>query len=135
MFLSKSKPADDGRITTDFKQREPFSGYRPVDYKDYEPFINLKPVLDGHLSKLFAGELDEGSKNAVDPLIYDAAAKAEQDLELQKTGHTEKIHSICERRAGDKKAFERQLEQLKIALEENERELEDISERYSVNKF
>jgi len=137
MFLIKNQTKTKDSIVTDFKHRAPFGGYRPVDYEEYEPFARLKPTLDDHLEKLFAGDtsIDEGNKDVIDPLIIDMAAKAEQDLNRQQTYHIDKIHSINNRRAGDKLAFERQLEQLNTALIENEKELEDIESRYRVNKF
>lgn len=134
MFLG-DKTAKKTQDTNDFKMRGPFAGYRPVDYKDYEPFVKLKPVLEQHLTKLCAGEIDEGVKNALDPIIYDAAGKAEEDLKLQKIKHIGDINNIYERRLGDKNAFESQLVELNAALEENEREIEEIESRYQVNKF
>ena len=135
MFKIKNKSADKNNIATDFKMRSPFGTYRPVDYKEYAPFVNLKPALDGHLEKLFAGDLDEGNKDALNPLINDMAAKAEQDLNRQKVSHTESINNFYNRHVADKLAFEKQREQLKAALEENEQELEEVGQRYNVNKF
>jgi len=56
-------------------------------------------------------------------------------LQRQRIDHTDRIHSMSSRRSGDRLAFERQLEQLKAALEENQQKLEDVEARYRVNKF
>ena len=138
MFLRR--PHDTDKVnnpSTGFKSRAPYSGYRPVDYEGLSEFIDMKPVLDGYLEKLFAGDssVDEGNKDTLDPLINDMAEKAEQDLNRQRIDHTDNIHRICDRRVGDKFMFEKQLEQLKVALEENEQELDEIESRYKVNKF
>jgi hypothetical protein len=136
MFQRKKPPADK-RLTTDFKQRAPFAGYQPVDYEGYEPFLQFKPVIDGYLEKLFAagGALDEGNKDAVDPLIADMAAKAEQHLERQRIEHADKIRGFDSRRSGDQRAFARELETLQAALAQNAEELELIERRCKVAKF
>ena len=137
MLRLKNKATDKNGAVTELKLRTPFGGHRPIEYTDYAPFVSLKPELDGYIEKLFAGDnsMDEGSKDVLDNLIYDSAAKAEQDLNRQKINHMDNIHSLRDRRVGDKLAFERQLEQLKTALEENDQELEEIKARYDVNKF
>ena len=137
MFQNKHQTKATDSIVTDFKHRAPYGGYRPVDYEDYEPFIRMTSTLDSHLDKLFAGEtsIDAGNKDVIDHLIIDMAAKAEQDLNRQQIDHTDKIHSISNRRTGDRLAFERQLEQLQAELADNEHELADIESRYRVNKF
>ena len=135
MFPNKKKFKDEDNIVKSFKLRSPFGNYRPIDYKEYAPFVNFKPTLDGHLEKLFAGDLDAGNKNILDPLIIDMTEKSEQDLQRQKAGHIETINSFYNRHAADKLAFEKQREQLKSALEENEQELQEAEERYKANKF
>ena len=136
MIRNTNKTADK-QIFRDFKLRAPFAMYRPVDYQEYEPFINFKPVMDAYLKKLFAKAdgLDIGNKNAVDPLISDMAAKAEQNLKMQQIDHVDKIHAFHNRRAGDRRAFERELEALHSALAQNEEELEDIGQRHKRKKF
>ena len=134
--MFKNKPADNGDTTTNFKLRGPYGNYRPIDYKIYTPFANLRNTLDGHLAKLFAGStIDEGNKDVLDPIVNDIYAQAVQDTNKQKIDHADNIHIICNRRAGDKLGFEGQLAQLKEALEENEEELEEIQQRFKVNKF
>ncbi|MDR1464754.1 MAG: hypothetical protein LBJ11_05580 [Oscillospiraceae bacterium] len=136
-MFPRKKPAADKQLTTDFKQRAPFAGYTPVDYTSYDPFLQFQPTLDGYLDKLFAAgsALDEGNKDAVDPLIADMAAKAEQHLEQQRIEHTDKIKGFDNRRSGDQQAFERQLETLRAALAQNAEELELIERRCKVAKF
>ena len=134
MFLNRKN--EEKHIAHDFTMRAPFASYRPVDYRGFEPFLRFKPEIDGYLAKLFAEEaVDEGEKDVLDALVHDVTAKAEQDLDHQKIEHIDKIHSFYNRRVGDKRAFERELEVLNTALAENEKELEAIEERHNVNKF
>jgi len=136
MIRNKNDPTDK-QIVRDFKLRAPFATYRPVDYREYEPFIQFKPTINSYLKKLFAQKdtLDEGNKNAIDPLIADMAAKAEQHLRYQQIEHIDKIHGFYNRRVGDRHAFERELENLNTALEQNEEELEEIKQRHKSQKF
>ena len=136
MRRNKNK-AENKPIGTYFRGRVPFGNSRPVDYEEYEPFIQFKPVIDGYLDKLFAAgtALDEGNKNTLDPLITDQSAKAEQHLEQQRVEHTNSLNAFNTRRDGDKRAFERELETLREALAQNEKELNDIQRRCQVGKF
>jgi len=133
MFLNKNK--DDHDTVTDFKQRSPFAGYRPIAYKIYEPFVNFKPTLDGHLERLCATEIDAGNKGALDNAVVSMAAKATEDLKRQQAEHADQIRRICDRRRADQRAFEQEMEKLKSALTENQQALEEAEERYSANKF
>ena len=137
MILSRRKPAANEPIVKDFRQRAPFAAYRPVDYEDYQPFVEFRPMIDGYLEKLFApgNAIDSGNKNVLDNLIEDMCEKAKQYLERQKIEHTDNIHGISNRRSGDKRAFERQLETLREALAQNEQELGEIIRRCETNKF
>jgi len=137
MLLKRNKPASEQKIARDFRLRSPFGNYRPVDYESYKPFIEFKPVIDGYLDKLFATgtALDEGCKDAIDPLIADMAAKAEQHLARQRIEHANEIQGLSSRRSGDQRAFGQQLETLKEALVQNECELDAISRRCHISKF
>ena len=136
MRRDKNKP-ENKPIGTYFRGRVPFGNSRPVDYEEYEPFVSFKPIIDGYLEKLFAAgsALDEGNKDVVDPLIADMATKAEQHLEQQRIDHANSLNAFNTRRGGDKRAFERELETLREALAQNEKDLEDIQRRCKVGKF
>jgi len=99
------------------------------------PFVNFTPTIDEYLTKLFAGEIDEGNKDVLDAYITDMAAQAIEDLKKQQSAHADKIHDLYHRRVGDKLAFERHLEQLNGDLERNEEELQTIDQRQRATKF
>jgi hypothetical protein len=136
-MLQRKNKNENKHLANDFKMRAPFAAYRPVEYDGYKPFLDFKPVIDGYLEKLFAAgsALDEGNKDAIDPLIADMAAKAERHLEQQRIEHADKIHGFHHRRSGDQRAFARELETLKEAHAQNEQELEQIERRCNVAKF
>ena len=120
---------DDSRtVVNDFRLRNPFESYRTVEYRLYPALEEGKmlPLLDQHLERLFAGELDEGNGDALVSLIFGSARQALPDLRRQQADHSDTLHRFEVRRTADREDFRRLLEQVQRKLSETDEEYEEI---------
>lgn len=90
--------ADDGRVlTNDFcltiSDTYGHESYRTVEYRDYARMEEgvMIPLLDDHLNKLFAGEVDDANGDVLDDIIYGAVREALPDLNRQRYDHGDMI--------------------------------------------
>lgn len=130
------REVDDRRvIVNDFVRRAPFWSYRVKDYQIYPPFADYQKEIDAYLEKLFSGELDDGNGDVLDNLISDMFHKAKQDLNRQRQEHHDAIKSFWIRFQGDRRAFENELDLLKVSLQETIKEQPDIDKKLRKSEF
>lgn len=103
---------DDSRtVVHDFRLRltDPsYESYRTVDYRLYHKLEEdeMIPLLDDHLAKLFAGEVDSGNAGILENTIFAAAVEAVSDLRRQKVDHDDTIRRLINRRTADRQDIE-----------------------------
>ncbi len=113
MFWKKKQQAlfsavDDSRsIVNDFRLRSSvigFESYRTVEYRLYHKLeeSEMLPLIDEHLSKLFAGEVDDGNGDMLDSIIFGAAREALPDLGHQHYDHIDMIRRLTISRIADR---------------------------------
>lgn len=113
---------DDTRTTVyDFRRRmNPFESYRPAEYR-LNPYLKediVKPMLDAHLSRLFAGEIDDANGDVLDRLIFSGAREGKSDLTLQRYEHKDMIARLVARWKSDYKDLINLRDLRKYELEE-----------------
>ena len=142
MNFFKKKKHEQGKIVddtenavTDFQLRANFWSYRPIDYHEHLPFIHYMVVIDKYLEELFMGDVDSGNKDVLDDLISDITNQAIQDLKKQKPEHIDKINELYHRRCGDVDHYKNLLAEVWRLLKRNEKEYQELSQRYWENKF
>ena len=127
---------DTEQIVNDFTQRAPFWSYRPVPYEEYAPFYMYQIELDKYMDRLLnAGALDDGNGDVMTNFINDMADKAYADLAKQKTDHEDIIESFSIRSRADQEQFANELDLLRMELESNERDIDEITRRSNKEKF
>ena len=95
---------DDSRsIAYDFLLRSPYDSYRCMEYRLYHKLEEdeMLPLLDEHLEKLFAGEVDAGNSDMLDALIFSACREAAPDLMRQRYDHGDMLRRLIARRKSD----------------------------------
>lgn len=113
MFGKKRKRAlfhevDDSKsVVYDFRLRSSVTGfesYRTVEYRLYHKLeeSEMLPLLDEHLTKLFAGEVDDGNGDMLDSILFGAVREAVPDLEHQHHDHIDMIRRLTIRRIADR---------------------------------
>ena len=111
---------DDTRnIVHDFRLRVPYESYRPTEYSLYPKLDerNVIPMLDAHLEKLFAGEIDDGNGNTLDAIIFSGAREGKPDLSRQRHNHHDTINRLIVRRKTDAEDFRIMLQSLYSELD------------------
>ena len=98
---------DDTRtVVYDFRRRlTVFESYRPTEYRltpKLEEDIMI-PVLDTHLSKLFAGDIDDANADVLDQQIFSVAREGKPDLARQRYEHQDMIARLAARWVSDYK--------------------------------
>lgn len=116
---------DSMTITNDFCLRNKFESYRAVEYRLYYKLTEAEmiPVLEEHLDKLFAGELDDGNADLLDGVIFSVAREAAADLDRQHSYHLDMIRRLICRRVADR-------EDVRRIREAREAELESLKAEY-----
>lgn len=115
-------------IVYDFRRRLiKFEGYRPAEYR-LNPALKeevVKPMLDRHLAKLFAGEIDDANGDVLDRLIFSGVREGKTDLVRQRYEHMDMIARLT---AGWESDYQdiRQLRDLR------EEELEELISDYRI---
>lgn len=118
MFGKKNDQAlfnavDDSRtVVQDFRLRTTqagFESYRTVEYRLYHKLEEdeMMPRLEEHLSKLFAGEVDDGNGDMLDAILFGAAREALPDLGRQHYDHSDTIRRLIIRRKADREDIRR----------------------------
>lgn len=111
MFRRKKKQItlinnmDDSRtIVYDFRRRlTEFESYRPAEYR-LTPALEedyVKPLLDEHLSKLFAGSIDDANGDVLDRIIFAGAREGKPDLSRQRLEHKDMLARLVARYKSD----------------------------------
>ncbi|MCM1361331.1 MAG: hypothetical protein NC235_05450 [Clostridiales bacterium] len=104
---------DDSRtVVHDFRLRATqagFESYRTVEYRLYHKLEEdeMMPRLEEHLSKLFAGEVDDGNGDMLDAILFGAAREALPDLGRQHYDHSDTIRRLIIRRKADREDIRR----------------------------
>lgn len=99
---------DDSRsVVNDFRLRSTvigFESYRTVEYRLYPKLEEtvMQPLLDDHLSKLFAGEVDDGNGDMLDAILFGAAREALPDLGRQRYDHNDMLRRLIISRMADR---------------------------------
>ena len=99
---------DDSRsVVNDFILRSTkngFESYRTVEYRLYHKLQEeeMLPLLDEHLAKLFAGEVDDGNGDMLDSILFGAAREALPDLGHQHYDHIDMLRRLIIRRTADR---------------------------------
>ena len=122
-------------LLKDFRLRAPYALYRPLSYQVSGTFTNFKTVIDLHIKKLLAGEIDAGNANALDSLVADAARQAESELTHQRRVHTDQIQTFQHRRLADQLSFELERHQLQDKLDQANQERSALLLRLQSQKF
>lgn len=104
---------DDSRtVVHDFRLRATqagFESYRTVEYRLYHKLEEdeMMPRLEEHLSKLFAGEVDDGNGDMLDAILFGVAREALPDLGRQHYDHSDTIRRLIIRRKADREDIRR----------------------------
>lgn len=112
MFSKKKRPTvfnsvDDSRtVVRDFRLRATqvgFESYRATEYRLYHKLeeCEMMPRLEEHLSKLFAGEVDDANGDMLDNIIFGAAREALPDIVRQHYDHLDMLRRLIVRRKAD----------------------------------
>lgn len=122
---------DDSRaLVNDFRLRSStvYESYRTVDYKLYHRLEEneMYSELEGHLERLFAGEIDDGNGDVLDNIIFGAAREALPDLERQHLDHGDTLRRFDVRHQADHHDFTLLLKELEVELSELENERQEI---------
>lgn len=140
MFGKKKSQAlfnavDDSRtVVNDFQLRSSssptgsptgFESYRTVEYRLYHKLEEdeMLPLLDEHLAKLFAGDVDSGNCDMLDAILFGAAREALPDLGRQHYDHSDMLRRLIIRRKADR-------EDLRRIKEEREAECDAMKADY-----
>lgn len=113
MFDKKKQKAlfnavDDSRlVVNDFRLRSTvigFESYRTVEYRLYRKLEEeeMLPMLNEHLAKLFAGEVDDGNGDMLDSILFGAAREALPDLGRQHYDHIDMLRRLTISRIADR---------------------------------
>lgn len=120
---------DDSRITAyDFRLRSTilgFESYRALEYTIYPELEEsvMIPKIDAHLSKLFAGSVDDANGNMLDSIILSVARKAITDLNRQRYNHDDTLQRLIIRHNAD-------MEDIRRIVQDREKEYESIKADY-----
>lgn len=104
---------DDSRtVVHDFRLRATqagFESYRTVEYRFYHKLEEdeIMPRLEEHLSKLFAGEVDDGNGDMLDAILFGTAREALPDLGRQHYDHSDTLRRLIIRRKADREDIRR----------------------------
>lgn len=118
MFGKKKQQAlfnavDDSRsVVNDFRLRSTEIGvesYRTVEYRLYHKLgeAEMLPLLDEHLTKLFAGDVDDANGDMLCGLVIGAALEALPDLGRQHYDHSDMLRRLIIRRKADREDLRR----------------------------
>ena len=118
MFGKKKSQAlfnavDDSRtVVHDFRLRATqvgFESYRATEYRLYHKLeeCEMMPRLEEHLSKLFAGEVDDANGDMLDNIIFGAAREALPDIVRQHYDHLDMLRRLTIRRKADREDLRR----------------------------
>ncbi len=118
MFSKKKRPTvfnavDDSRtVVHDFRLRATqvgFESYRATEYRLYHKLeeCEMMPRLEEHLSKLFAGEVDDANGDMLDNIIFGAAREALPDIVRQHYDHLDMLRRLIIRRKADREDLRR----------------------------
>ena len=118
MFGKKKNQAlfnvvDDSKVVVhDFRLRSThvgFESYRTVEYKLYPKLeeAEMMPKLEEHLSKLFAGDVDDANGDMLDAILFGAAREALPDLGKQHYDHWDMLRRLIIRRKADREDLRR----------------------------
>ena len=118
MFGKKKNQAlfnvvDDSKVVVyDFRLRSThvgFESYRTVEYKLYPKLeeAEMMPKLEEHLSKLFAGDVDDANGDMLDAILFGAAREALPDLDKQHYNHLDMLRRLIIRRKADREDLRR----------------------------
>ena len=101
-------------VVNDFRNRWPYDGYRTVEYRLFPALEEsvMLPLLDEHLQRLFAGDIDAGNGDALLSLIFDPARRALTDLHRQRADHEDILRRLELRWETDREDFHRMLEEV-----------------------
>lgn len=116
-------------VTSSFS-KVPYAGLHPKDYELPQKLYAFRAELDGHIKKLFEGDIDAGNATAFDNLIEDAVTSAVEDLNAQNAEHRRLIRDLESRWAGDECEARQNLEDYKKELEATEKELAQARELF-----
>ena len=134
MFNKKKQQAlfnavDDSKfVVNDFLPRSAVYGhesYRTVEYRLYHKLEEdeILPLLDEHLTKLFAGEVDDANGDMLDLIIFGAAREALPDLGRQHYDHIDMLRRLTMSRIADR-------DDIRRLREEREKEREALQSYY-----
>ena len=118
MFGKKKNQAlfnvvDDSKVVVhDFRLRSTHVGvesYRTVEYKLYPKLEEAEMMhkLEEHLSKLFAGDVDDANVDMLDAILFGAAREALPDLGKQHYDHLDMLRRLIIRRKADREDLRR----------------------------
>lgn len=119
MFGKKKKQAlfnavDDSRIVVnDFQLRTSKTygteSYRTVEYRLSHKLeeSEMLPVLEEHLARLFAGEVDDANGDMLDNFLFGPAREALPDLGRQHYDHADMIRRLIIRKTADREDIRR----------------------------
>ena len=118
MFGKKKSQAlfnavDDSRtVVHDFRLRATQAGvesYSTVEYRLYHKLEEaaMMPKLDEHLSKLFAGDVDDANGDMLDAILFGAAREALPNLGKQHYDHLDMLRRLIIRRKADREDLRR----------------------------
>ena len=118
MFGKKKNQAlfnvvDDSKVVVhDFRLRSTHVGvesYRTVEYKLYPKLEEAEMMhkLEEHLSKLFAGDVDDANGDMLDAILFGAAREALPDLGKQHYDHLDMLRRLIIRRKADREDLRR----------------------------
>lgn len=120
---------DDSRsVAYDFRLRstvDRYESYRCMEYRLYHKLEEdeMLPLLDEHLEKLLAGEVDAGNRDMLDSLIFSACREAAPDLNRQRYDHGDMLRRLIARRKSDH-------EDIRRLREDREKERDSLQAEY-----
>ena len=134
--VNTSKAVDDTlEVVNDFTCQIPFWSYQVAAYREYAPFSDLTEILDAHLEKLFAGEIDDGNGDVLDCLIADYARENFRYLAQQRVEHRGALKMFEVQRQGAKHAFEDHYDSIRQTLQEKQTERDELLARSRADQF
>lgn len=124
---------DDSRtLSYDFRLRSTMLGFESFRALEYPLYYKLEesemiPKLDGHLSKMFSGEIDDANGDMLDSIIFGAAREALPELNRQRYNHIDTLRRLIVRGTVDCKDIERIKQEREIECEQLQIERNELS--------
>lgn len=117
---------DSKSVVHDFCQRMPWISYRAVEYRLYHKLSEkeMLPKLEDHLTKVFAGDIDDANGDILDAILFSAVREGVADLECQRIDHGDTLRRLIVSRKSN-------YEDICRIKEAREHEYEEIKSEYN----